>query len=616
MSKRGAWILVCALLLTVFPSATSPALAVAAPQISVSPFQFSPNGDGDRETTIITVKLSSNAQERVRILNSQGAVVGVIHDYWNRNAGTFRYEFTGRVRNLNGNLVNLGEGTYYAEATTRGADGSLASARARFFINNTLKSVSILAVGPSYNKYYGVFSPNGDRRKDGLVARFSLLRPATVNMRIYTGGRQVRVITKTFTLAGGKSLTWDGRIPNSNGTLVWATAGRYDFTLQALPVDRAVAARVSYAYAGRAAFADKTRPSVSAAVSRSSFTPSSGETTAFRYSLGEPGYRQISVISSSGMVVRSTLWGATSTSGSYTWDGRNSSGRVVAAGTYTIRMLAQDRAGNAAQYYPISRAVTVKTATASPTSGRSAKIPWSGYWWPRLNTYPIKLYNNPGPMTKYDAATGASSYGWEYSNHRTTDPANDWWGHCQAWASAAIMEPQPYGKTVNGVYFSQDDVEGLYSEVWYGHDMDFWGTRYSNQGTNSEAYKDVHPAVFDSVVRYWIGEQKIALEMDLTTGTAVWNYPVYAFTRSSTRSGDKEYVTMTITRAAPTYGYNGTQPIKQTFYYTLQSGTNGVWYNPQGSSVNTHPDYIARIKGLLPGGNPHVERSVLNNLFR
>lgn len=615
MNQRAAWVLVCALLLSLFPSPQH-ALAVAAPQVSVSPLQFSPNGDGDRDSTTISVKLSTAAQERVRILNSEGTVVGIIHDYWDRQAGTFRYRFNGTVRNPSGDTIRLTEGTYYAEATTRGDDGSTASDRARFYINNTIKNVSVRSTRLSYNAYHSLFSPNGDSRKDGLAARFYLIRPATVILRINTGGKEVRTLQQTFTASGNKILVWDGRIRNSSGTLVWAPAGRYYVRVQALPTNQAKADRIGYAYADRTVVADKSRPSVGASLSRSSFTPSYGESTVFRYTLGESGYRRITVVNSSGTVVRSITWGATSTSGSYTWNGKNSSGNVVAAGTYYIRMHAQDRAGNAATYYPISRSVSVKAASASPTSGHSAKIPWSGYWWPQLSSYQTKLYNNPGPMTKYDAVTGASSYSWEYNNHRTTDPANDWWGHCQAWASAAIMEPQPYGRTVSGVTFSQDDVEGLYSEVWWGHDMDFWGTRYSNQGTGSEAYKDVYPAVFDRVVRYWIGEQKVALEMDLTTGTPVWNYPVYAFSRSSTWSGGKEYVTMTITRAAPYLGVNGTTPIKQTFYYTLQSGTNGVWYNPQGSSVNTHPDYVARIKGILPGGNPRVERSVLNDLFR
>ncbi len=267
--------------------------------------------------------------------------------------------------------------------------------------------------------------------------------------------------------------------------------------------------------------------------------------------------------------------------------------------------------------FPVSNSATVLAETTSYCYGAASKTPWSGYWWPQLSTYSTKLYNNPGPMTKYDRVPGAGAYSWEYNNHRTTNTAHNWWGHCQAWSAAAIMERQPYSRTVGGVYFSQDDVEGLYSETWTVHTGTMWGTRYRDQGTGSGAYKDVYPRDFDRLVRYWIGSQKTPLIMDYTTGTAVWNYPVYAFSRSSTKSGDKEYVKMTLNRAAPNYGTSGTATVRKTFYYTLQSGSTGWWYNPSGSSVSTHPDYIVKVSGRADNyGNPRVSPAKLNEMFR
>jgi hypothetical protein len=259
---------------------------------------------------------------------------------------------------------------------------------------------------------------------------------------------------------------------------------------------------------------------------------------------------------------------------------------------------------------------------ATTTSGQAAKIPWTGYWWPYLTTYTNKLYNNPGPMKKYDAyaaATGRTggAYSWEYANHRTTDAANSWWGHCQAWSAAAIMEDQPPARTKAGVAFTQDDAEGLYAETWTRQVGYMYGARYRGEGTSSAAYTDVYPAVFDQQVRYWIGQQRIALMMDFDPGTAVWNYPVYAFTRTATVSGDKEYVTMTVTRAATLYASAGTSPIRKTYYYTLQSGTNGLWTNPSGTSEHDHPDYIVKVTGRATDyGNPNVKPAVLNEIFR
>jgi hypothetical protein len=586
---------------------------VVAPSISVSPAQISPNGDGDRDTSIATITLTEAAGLQVRVADLAGKLKGYIKYFGPKQAaGTYSYTFSNAIVAPDGSHITLGEGSYYVEALTRDDSGAVsAPARAQFWVNNTMQNASMGSLGA----YPTLFSPNGDGDKDGMTAHFRLWRPADVTLRISTGGKEVRRLTVSYPTSGTQSLAWDGRILQ-NGSYVWGPAGTYYFRLQALPKDVAMAQRVGNAYADRTGVADKTPPGVSASVSRSSINTTAGESTTFSYSLTEPGFRQIFVINAfDDTTVNGTSYAETGASGSYTWSGRNSSGSYVAPGTYYIHLYVSDRAGNLATAYPVSRSVSVTNDL--PASGRSARVPWSGYWWPMLYTYTTKLYNNPGPMTKYDSVTHASSYGWEYNNHRTTKSANNWWGHCQAWAAAAIMERQPYGKTVNGVSFSQDDVEGLYAETWTYHDGAQYGTKYRGQGTGSEAYKDVYPAEFDRVTRYWIGVQKTALIMDFTTGTAVWNYPVYAFSRYSTKSGDKEYVKMVLTRAGPYLNTSGTSPIQQTFYYTLQSGTNGWWYSPSGSSVDTHPDYIVKVSGRSDFyGNPEVVPAKLNELFR
>ena len=275
------------------------------------------------------------------------------------------------------------------------------------------------------------------------------------------------------------------------------------------------------------------------------------------------------------------------------------------------------KTGVCAIAFALASSLASPPAASATHSGTAARTPWTGYWWPQLSTYTYKLYNNPGPMTKYDQATGSTSYSWEYSNHRTTDTTKSWWGHCQAWAAASIMEPQPSAKTVNGVSFSQDDVEGLYSETWTRHTGYMYGTRCYSCTTDSEAYKDIYPADFDRQVRYWIGQQQTPLYMDFTTGHEVWNYPIYAYSRSSTWSGNKEYVTMKVWRANTYYDYSGTSYSTKTFYYTLESGTTGKWSNPYGSSVNSHPDYMIKVTGRSSNyGNPYVSPLVLDSLFR
>lgn len=107
------------------------------PVIHVSLQQFSPNRDGDRDATVITVTLSEAAQVQVRITDSQGKGVTYIRGFHAKQAGTYSYPFDGKVKDSSGGSVTLAEGTYFAEAATTGADGSVERRRTKFYINNT-----------------------------------------------------------------------------------------------------------------------------------------------------------------------------------------------------------------------------------------------------------------------------------------------------------------------------------------------------------------------------------------------------------------------------------------------------------------------------------------------
>ncbi len=239
MSSRVNWLFLCALLVSFFPSGAASA-APTPPKVSVSPIQFSPNGDGDRDTTRITVTLYESGTQILRVLDSDLGFVGKIYSYSRPSAGTYGHTFNGYVQNTSGEHELLPEGTYYAEAEIRNTTGE-SKGRARFYVNNTLKNVSVRSTPLSYNGYNSIFSPNGDGRKDGLVARYYVARPAKVTMRVYAGGQQVYVNSRTYTGAGNYSLTWAGRVLQ-NGSWVWAAPeGSYRVRIEAVPTDAAKA---------------------------------------------------------------------------------------------------------------------------------------------------------------------------------------------------------------------------------------------------------------------------------------------------------------------------------------------------------------------------------------
>lgn len=256
------------------------------------------------------------------------------------------------------------------------------------------------------------------------------------------------------------------------------------------------------------------------------------------------------------------------------------------------------------------------TAAAAEEYGSTSKWPWSGYWWPMLdNGY--NLYANNGPLQKYDqyastigATTNAQS--WERTNHYTNAAANSWWGHCHAWASAAILAPEPTAVTRNGVSFNVNDVKGLTTALYYEPTFNWLsGNRVDDvNDSSSAAYADIAPAWMDYLLRYYVRYYKYPFIMDVNANSQVWNYPVFAYNRSSTVTGNTESVRTTVWYSSPDWNATGTRYFSKTYTYTLQAGTLGSW---TGASVDEHPDFawVPTGKRAGAGTNPHVtERNV------
>jgi hypothetical protein len=252
------------------------------------------------------------------------------------------------------------------------------------------------------------------------------------------------------------------------------------------------------------------------------------------------------------------------------------------------------------------------TASAATEYGSTNKWPWSGYWWPMLeNGY--NLYSNNGPLQKYDQYAGTQSQAWEKANHYTSDSANSWWGYCHAWASAAILAPEPQAVTRNGVNFTVNDVKGITTALYYEPTFTWLsGVRVDDANDKSSAaYKDISPAWMDYLLRYYVRYYKYPFIMDTNADSQVWNFPVFAYNRSSTQyAGGIEDVTTTVWFTNPSYNVTGTKYFSKTYTYRLQSGTLGQW---SGNSVNDHPDFAWVPTGKRPGAgtNPQVtERNV------
>jgi hypothetical protein len=157
--------------------------------------------------------------------------------------------------------------------------------------------------------------------------------------------------------------------------------------------------------------------------------------------------------------------------------------------------------------------------------GRVKTTPWAGSWFP---------YSSGGisqAASKYEGATGqAGAVSWEQEHHGPGLPGiQDWWGHCNGWAAAAALVPEPRkDASRQGVNFGVGDQKALFTEIAMEVSAEFFGTRYDTGGTSSAAFQDVYPNQFFLVMTNYIGRGFPVL-LDRYTGSQVWNQPLAGY---------------------------------------------------------------------------------------
>lgn len=239
----------------------------------------------------------------------------------------------------------------------------------------------------------------------------------------------------------------------------------------------------------------------------------------------------------------------------------------------------------------------VTAAAISPSSyGSSIKKPWRGFWWGYKNA-PLAR-NSSAPLAKYDRyvrARGFSSnaVGWELANHKYSGV---WWeGHCNGWATSAILRSEPRTSKrdrVSGVTFSVDDQKGILAETDYCAKVAFYGDRYRGNGDNK---RDIFPALFHKTITYYIGQLRKPVIIDYRSDVAVDNHPVSAYSMKTVKTGPNTY---TVTAVLTFHKYDSKRNMRpgiapsytRTYKYTLREDSRGNIVG--GSWLSANPDFI------------------------
>jgi len=195
---------------------TAPRLAGAA----VAPASFSPNDDGQNETTSVAYSPAEACSIRVGVMGADGAIVRWLHGWRAASAQSYAVAWDGRITS-GGSLVSASDGLYRFIVERRDAAGNVARQGIKVTLDRTLGSPSALPA---------TFSPDGDGVSDTTSLGFTLTRKAAVTVRVLLGDQVVRTLALGDLAAGPCSVTWDGR----DGSGAYLANSRPDFTVAAV----------------------------------------------------------------------------------------------------------------------------------------------------------------------------------------------------------------------------------------------------------------------------------------------------------------------------------------------------------------------------------------------
>lgn len=191
--------------------------------------------------------------------------------------------------------------------------------------------------------------------------------------------------------------------------------------------------------------------------------------------------------------------------------------------------------------------------------------PWSGSYFPYGEDGTAAKVEDHSPMNVYDILAGLNSkngaYAWEKENH-TCDflsgkeklSCEDWWGHCNGWAGAAIKEIEPNKSIKIGPQnITVGDQKGIFTELWLSSYALFSGDTEKSKETgkwifnpndpSNKSFWDVTPKNFFLLFTNYIGIQKSGLVIDRFTGDQVWNQPVVGYRILPIRKNDIKEIT-------------------------------------------------------------------------
>ncbi len=265
------------------------------------------------------------------------------------------------------------------------------------------------------------------------------------------------------------------------------------------------------------------------------------------------------------------------------------------------------------------------------TAGEEAILaakPWAGYWYPLAGT--ALFDGDDAPLVKLDRLAAAlsapgGSATWERDHHDVV-PEAAWEGFCGAWATAAILTPEPLrARAYHGVVFSPGDLKALLTKAHEHYPLHNYGIRYDGDALTDGTFQDLRPEAFHRLAAHFLVEARKSVIFDGDPSIPVWNKPLYRM--RWVVKADPDHADAFLVAAYPWFTRFRNAPgdaptteadiVSSNFEYRLyvdrtamQDGKYlaiaGEW---TGRSVNNHPDFamVPAENGAWGSANPALE---------
>lgn len=290
--------------------------------VALSRALISPNGDGSRDKTNLTFRLSSAGNWRITVSDKSGRSV----DAFGGRGTRVTTEWGG----TSSDDTALEDGTYTLTLAAATARGAARPAAIQVVLDTVPPALKQATVSPE------AFSPNGDGRDDEVTLSYTASEASSARISLLDADKRLVQRLSGWSAVSGDAaaVTWDGMLASGDKV---APAGDGRYYLQIALRDRAG----NVATFTRPVMIDTTL--AFSGVAPATFSPNDDgvrDTTSITFALSRAADITIEVVKEGSVVGSADAGRLGAGTHLWTWDGRDGNGALVASGKYGLRVTA------------------------------------------------------------------------------------------------------------------------------------------------------------------------------------------------------------------------------------------------------------------------------------